>query len=56
MKIRQQVSDILGVQIAKDDWDETFRLLDQENKLNSKVSHKILLVILKRLEELEEND
>lgn len=53
--IRRQVSNIVGVLIQDDGWDSVFEQLDKENRLNSKLSHKILLVILKRLEELEKN-
>ena len=53
-KIRRQVSDVFGVLIES--WDSDFDRLDRENRLNSKAVNKLLLVILKRLEELEENE
>lgn len=49
--IKRQVSEILGILI--DNWDEDFKQLDAENRLNTKTQNKILLVILKRLEEME---
>lgn len=49
--IKRQVSEVFGILIDK--WDEDFDKLDRENRLNSKALHKILLIILKRLEELE---
>ena len=51
--IRREISQILGVSIQLNEWESVFDLLDRENRLNSKMIHKILLVILKRLEELE---
>ena len=53
-KIRRQVSDVFGILI--ENWDSDFARLDKENRLNSKATNKLLLVILKRLEELEENE
>ena len=53
-KIRRQVSDVFGILI--EDWDSDFDRLNKENRLNSKAVNKLLLVILKRLEELEENE
>jgi len=50
-KIRRQVSDVFGVLIES--WDSDFDRLDRENRLNSKAVNKLLLVILKRLEEIE---
>ena len=50
-KIRRQVSDVFGVLI--EDWDSDFDRLNKENRLNSKAVNKLLLVILKRLEEIE---
>ena len=52
-KIRRQVSNIFGVLIGDGEWDETFALLDRENRLNSKNMNKVLLVVLKKLEEME---
>ena len=51
--IRRQISDLFGILIGKDEWDSTFAEFDKENRLNNKNVAKILLVILKRLEELE---
>ena len=53
-KIKRQVSDVFGILI--ENWDSDFARLDRENRLNSKATHKVLLVILKRLEELESNE
>lgn len=54
--IRRQVSDTVGISILPDEWDSTFDKLDKENRLNAKAVNKILLVILKRLEEMEKNE
>ena len=51
--IRRQIGDIFGVVIGEDEWDETFDIFDKQNNLNTKTIKKILLVILKRLEENE---
>ena len=53
-QIRRQVGEIFGVLITKDEWDSSFEQLDRENRLNSKNINKVLLLILKRLEEMEE--
>ena len=50
-KIKRQASDVFGILI--EDWDLDFARLDRENRLNTKATNKLLLVILKRLEELE---
>ena len=52
--IKRQVSEVFGILI--DNWEEDFANLDKENRLNNKAMHKILLVILKRLEEIEGSD
>ena len=52
--IRQEIGNIFGVLISSEEWDETFALLDTENRLNNKNIVKVLLVILKKIEELEE--
>ena len=49
--IKRQVGEVFGILI--DNWDADFKQFDAENRLNSKNTAKILLVILKRLEELE---
>ena len=51
--IRRQISEIFGVLIGEGEWDEVFKQFDAENRLNNKNIAKILLVILKRLEENE---
>ena len=51
--IRRQISNIFGVLIEENEWDSIFKQFDAENRLNDKNIIKILLVILKRLEELE---
>lgn len=53
--IRRQVSDIFGILIGPDEWDSVFADFDRENRLNSKNMAKVILVILKRLEEIEKN-
>ena len=53
--IRQEIGNIFGILIGAEEWDETFALLNAENRLNNKNIAKVLLVILKKLEELEEN-
>ena len=50
-KIKKQASEVFGILI--ENWDSDFSRLDRENRLNSKAVNKLLLVILKRLEELE---
>ena len=52
--IRKQISEALGVSIQENEWEGVFALLDKENRLNNKNIHKILLVILKYLEEKED--
>ena len=52
--IRREIGDIFGVVIVEDEWNETFDIFDKQNNLNTKTIKKILLVILKRLEELED--
>ena len=54
--IRRQVSEVFGILIGPKEWDEVFSQLDRENRKNNKAVHRILLVILKRLEELEKNE
>ena len=51
--IRRQISDLFGILIGPNEWDSTFADFDRENRMNNKNIAKILLVILKRLEELE---
>ena len=51
--IRRQVSEVFGILIGPDEWDTVFNQLDRENRLNNKSFHKLMLIILKRLEELE---
>lgn len=53
MTIRKQVSQLLGVGIAQDQWDETFARLAREGKIDQKKQTEILILILKRLEEHE---
>jgi len=52
--IKRQVSNIFGILIQN--WDQDFKQFDAENRLNNKAINKILLVILKRLEELESKE
>jgi len=51
--IRRQIGDIFGVVIGEGEWDEFFDSFDRESRFNTKTIKKILVVILKRLEELE---
>jgi len=51
--IRRQISEIFGILIGEGEWDAVFKQFDAENRLNNKNIAKILLVILKRLEENE---
>ena len=51
--IRRQVSQVFGILIGEKEWDEVFKQFDAENRLNSKMVNKLLLIILKRLEENE---
>ena len=53
--IRRQVGDIFGIIIGEDEWDLMFAEFDKENRLNNKNIAKILLLILKRLEEIEKD-
>lgn len=53
-KIRRQVSNLLGILIQEDEWDDVFNDLNKENRLNSKNINKLLLIIFKRLEEMED--
>jgi hypothetical protein len=52
--IKKQISNVFGILI--DNWEDDFKQFDAENRLNNKAVNKILLVILKRLEELEKNE
>ncbi len=54
--IRRQIGDIFGVLIPKNGWESIFAELDKENRLNNKSIKEVLLVILKRLEELEHEE
>lgn len=51
--IRREISDIFGILIEKGKWDSTFEEFARENRLNNLTTRKILVVILKRLEEME---
>lgn len=53
--IRQQVSTIIGQAIPQDRWDEVFIELNKTGRFDSPVILGILLVILKRLEKLEQD-
>jgi len=53
LAIRRQVGNIFNMVIQ--DWDEDFEVFDRENRVNNKYIVKILLIILKRLEEIEED-
>jgi hypothetical protein len=51
--IRRQVSEILGVLIGENEWDETFHELEKQGKISQRQIIDILLVVLKRLEQDE---
>lgn len=51
--IRRQISDLFGVLISPNEWDEVFESLDRENRINNKMIVKVLLIILKWMEARE---
>lgn len=51
--IKRQVGKVFKLVIQ--DWDDDWKKFDEENWLNSKAVSKILLIILKRLEENEQS-
>lgn len=55
MTIREEASAILGVRIEKDNWDTAFARLDVGGKLTKKVMLDLMLMMLKRIEIIEEN-
>lgn len=54
MKIRKEVSNILGFSIPQGKWDKSFNELDKEGRIQKKQMLEIILLLLKREEEREE--
>jgi hypothetical protein len=52
--IRRQVSEILGVLIPENKWKEVFKELNGAGRITQKEITEIVIVILKRLEEMED--
>lgn len=53
MKIRQEVSRILGFTIPEGKWDKSFDTLDKEGRVTKKHLLQILLLLLKKEEDRE---
>ena len=53
MKLHEELSEILGEYIPENKIDESFRRRDKEGSLDIKTLWKIILLILRRLHELE---
>ena len=51
--IRREISEIVRVLIPEDKWNQTFKELEKEGRLSQRQIIQILLVVLKRLEALE---
>ena len=51
--IRREISQIVGVLIPKDGWEQTFKELQGQGRISPKQLVEILLVILKKLEAQE---
>jgi len=56
MNIRKEVSAILGFGIAEGAWDKAFRDLKNEGRITNKHIIQILIALLKREEERENNE
>ena len=53
MKIREELSSKLGVMIAPNGWESTFDSLDRMGRFTPRVVKDLLIVLCKKLEELE---
>lgn len=51
--IRSRISSVFGILIADGEWNDIFSLLERENRLNGKNINKVILEILKYLDEKE---
>ena len=51
--VRREISNLLGHTIPEDGWDATFAELEKSGRINQKQMVKMMIVVLKRLEEYE---
>ena len=53
MKLREEVSKIIGLRVESGHWDEAFQNLDTTGRFNQRVILGLILLILKKLDESE---
>ena len=53
MGIREEAAAILGISIPKDQWEQTIKRLDVSGGINQRAILDLLIVVLKRLEIME---
>ena len=55
MKLKEEISSILGIRVEKGGYQKVFQDIDLHGAPNRKQVNKILIALLERVEKLEEN-